>query len=124
MDKLKYNNLDERERNILHIVIEDYIAENRPVASNNIKVKYNIPFSPATIRNILARLEYSGFLSHAFTSSGRIPTDLGYRYYVDHVINQDEIETGSFENVREQLLNISANVDELMQGTALMLAKI
>jgi heat-inducible transcriptional repressor len=124
MDKLKYNNLDERERNILHIVIEDYIAENRPVASNNIKVKYNIPFSPATIRNILARLEYSGFLGHAFTSSGRIPTDLGYRYYVDHVINQDEIETGSFENVREQLLNISANVDELMQGTALMLAKI
>ncbi|MBU0528348.1 heat-inducible transcriptional repressor HrcA [bacterium] len=124
MDKLKYHQLNERESNLLRIVIEDYIAENRPVASNNIKLKYDIPFSPATIRNILARLEFSGFLNHAHTSSGRVPTDLGYRYYVDNVINQDEIETGLFGNVREQLLNVSANVDELMQGTALMLAKI
>lgn len=124
MDKLKYTHLNERESNILRIVIEDYIVENRPVASNNIKVKYNIPFSPATIRNILARLEYFGFLSHAYTSSGRVPTDLGYRYYVDNVINHDEMETGLFEDVQEQLLSISANVDELMQGTALMLAKV
>ncbi|MCJ7802487.1 MAG: hypothetical protein MUP82_09055, partial [Candidatus Marinimicrobia bacterium] len=122
MDKLQYNQLNERECNILRIVIEDYIAENQPVASNNIKLKYNIPFSPATIRNILARLEYFGFLSHAHTSSGRVPTDLGYRYYVDQVINHDEVKTGLLENVREQLLSVSANVDELMQGTALILA--
>ena len=124
MDKLQYNQLNDRESNILRIVIEDYIAENQPVASNNIKLKYNIPFSPATIRNILARLEYFGFLSHAHTSSGRVPTDLGYRYYVDQVINHDEVETGLFENIREQLLSVSANVDELMQGTALILAKV
>ena len=124
MDKLQYNQLNERESNILRIVIEDYIAENQPVASNNIKLKYNIPFSPATIRNILARLEYFGFLSRAHISSGRVPTDLGYRYYVDQVINHDEVKPGSFENIREQLLNVSANVDELMQGTALILAKV
>ncbi|MFC1565648.1 heat-inducible transcriptional repressor HrcA [Candidatus Neomarinimicrobiota bacterium] len=124
MDKLQYNQLNERESNILRIVIEDYIEENQPVASNNIKLKYNIPFSPATIRNILARLEYFGFLSHAHISSGRVPTDLGYRYYVDQVINHDEVKPGSFENIREQLLNVSANVDELMQGTALILAKV
>ncbi len=124
MDKLQYNHLNERENNILQIVIEDYIAENQPVASNNIKLKYNIPFSPATIRNILARLEYLGFLSHAYTSSGRLPTDLGYRYYVDQIINHDEMETGLFENVQEQLYGVSANVDELMQGTAAILAKI
>jgi heat-inducible transcriptional repressor len=93
MDKLQYNHLNERESNILRIVIEEYIAVNQPVASNNIKVKYNIPLSPATIRNSLAKLEYLGFLSHAYTSSGRIPTDLGYRYYVDQVINYDEMET-------------------------------
>ena len=123
MDKLQYNLLNERESNILRIVVEDYIAENQPVASNNIKVKYNISFSPATIRNILAKLEYLGFLSHAYTSSGRIPTDLGYRYYVDQIIVYDEMETDLIENVREQL-SVSANVDELMQGAALMLAKI
>ena len=124
MDKPKYTHLNERESNILRIVIEDYIAKNRPVASNNIKEKYNFPFSSATIRNILARLEHFGFLSHAYTSSGRVPTDLGYRYYVDHVISHDEMETKIFDNVLEQLLNVSANVDDLMQGTALMLAKI
>jgi heat-inducible transcriptional repressor len=124
MEKLQYNQLNERESNILRIVIEDYIAENQPVASNNIKLKYNIPFSPATIRNILAGLEYFGFLSHTHTSSGRVPTDLAYRYYVDQVINHDEMETGLFENVQEQLLSVSANVDELMQGTALILAKV
>lgn len=124
MDKLQYSHLNERESNILRIVIEEYIAANQPVASNNIKVKHNIPFSPATIRNILAKLEYLGFLSHTYTSSGRIPTDLGYRYYVDQIINNDEMETGLFEDVREQLLSVSANVDELMQGAALILAKV
>ncbi len=124
MVKQKYTYLNERESNILRIVIEDYIAENQPVASKNIKVKYKIPFSPATIRNILAKLEYYGLLSHAYTSSGRVPTDLGYRYYVDQVINHDKMETGLSDNIREQLLNISANVDELMQGTALILAKV
>ena len=124
MNNPKYTRLNERESNILRIVIEDYIAKNRPVASNNIKVKYNIPFSPATIRNILAKLEYFGFLSHAYTSSGRIPTDLGYRYYVDQVINQDETKTILFDNIQEQLLSLSANVDELMQGAALILAKV
>lgn len=124
MDKPKYTLLNERESNILRIVIEDYIAENRPVASNYIKVKYNISVSPATIRNILARLEYFGFLSQAHTSAGRMPTDLGYRYYVDNVISHDETETILFEDVREQLLSVSANVDELMQGAALILAKV
>jgi len=124
MDKLQYKHLNERESNILCIVVEDYIAENQPVASNHIKIKYNISFSPATIRNILSRLEYSGFLSHAYTSSGRIPTDLGYRYYVDQVINHEEMEIGLFNSVQEQLLSVSANVDELMKGAALMLAKV
>ena len=124
MDKLQYNYLNERESEILRIVIEDYITENRPVASNTIKLNYNVPFSPATIRNILAKLEYLGFLGHAYTSSGRVPTDLGYRYYVDQVLNNDEMETGLFKNIHEQLLSVSANVDELMHGTALILAKV
>jgi heat-inducible transcriptional repressor len=124
MDNLKYSILGERDSGILRIVIEDYIAKNRPVASNNIKVKYKVPFSTATIRAILAKLENHGLLSHAFTSSGRIPTDLGYRYYVDNVIGHDKTESESYENIFEQLLNVSSNVDELMQGTAQMLAKV
>ena len=124
MDKLKYTILDARESEILRFVIEDYINENRPVASNSIKLKYNIPFSPATIRNILSKLEKLGFLSHTHTSSGRVPTDLGYRYYVDNVAYQTNIEKSTIDDINKQLLNLSANVDELMQSTAYMLAKI
>ena len=65
-----------------------------------------------------------GFLSHTYTSSGRVPTDIGYRYYVDNFINHDTLKTGLTENIEKQLLSISSNVDDLMQETALMLAKI
>ena len=124
MEKLKYTRLTERESDILRIVVEEFIVENRPVASNSLKYKYKIKFSSATIRNIFARLEHLGFLRHTFTSSGRIPTDLGYRYYVDHFVNTDLIESKINSDVKEQLMKISSNIDELMQETALMLAKV
>ena len=124
MEKLKYAQLNERESDILRIVVEDYISENKLIASNYLKTKYKIPFSSATIRSIFAKLEKMGFLSHTYTSSGRVPTDIGYRYYVDNFINHDTLKTGFTENIEKQLLSISANVDDLMQETALMLAKV
>jgi len=124
MEKLKYIHLNARESDILCIVVEEYISENNPVASNYIKLKYRIPFSSATIRNTFAKLESLGFLSHAYTSSGRIPTDIGYRYYVDKFIDLENVNTIIDENIEKQLLSISANVDDLMQKTALMLSKV
>jgi len=124
MEKLKYAQLNERESDILRIVVEDYISENKLIASNYLKTKYKIPFSSATIRSIFANLEKMGFLSHTYTSSGRVPTDIGYRYYVDNFVNPDTLKTGFIDNIEKQLLSISSNVDDLMQETALMLAKV
>ena len=69
-----------RGRTILKMVIEDFVRTAHPVASKRLKDKYNIELSSASIRNTLHSLEEVGLLNHIHTSSGRIPTDIGYRY--------------------------------------------
>jgi heat-inducible transcriptional repressor len=75
--------LDERSKQILLAVISCYIATAEPVGSRTICRKYNFRLSPATVRNIMADLEELGYLQHPHTSAGRLPTDQGYRFYVE-----------------------------------------
>jgi heat-inducible transcriptional repressor len=75
--------LDERSRRVLNAVVRSYIDRPDPVGSRFVTRKYSFEFSPATIRNIMADLEEMGFLSQPHTSAGRVPTDKGYRFYVD-----------------------------------------
>jgi len=84
--------LSEREHLVLMTTIEDYIEVNHPVGSNFLKKRHLFSFSPATIRNTLACLESKGMLTHTHTSSGRIPTDEGYRYYVDKLSDSEKME--------------------------------
>ncbi len=79
--------LDERSRQILNAVIQSYINRPDPVGSRYVTKKYDFGVSPATIRNIMADLEEMGFLSQPHTSAGRVPTDRGYRFYVDSLLN-------------------------------------
>ena len=76
----------DRDKAILKMVIEDFVDTAHPVASKRLKEEYNLELSPATIRNTLHFLEEVGLLSHIHTSSGRIPTDFGYRFYVDELL--------------------------------------
>jgi transcriptional regulator of heat shock response len=80
---------ESRKRAILAATINKYIQEAEPIASEDISREFDL--SSATIRNIFAELEESGFLIHPYTSGGRIPTDNGYRYYVDFLIQQIEL---------------------------------
>ncbi len=75
--------LKEREKAILRFIIHQFILTANPVGSRNISKKYNVGLSPASIRNIMADLEDLGYLDHPHTSAGRVPTDKGYRVYVD-----------------------------------------
>src|SRR4030043_595586 len=75
--------LDERSKKVLCAVIQNYINPPDPVGSRTVAKKYSFGLSAATIRNIMADLEEMGFLSHPHTSAGRVPTDRGYRFYVD-----------------------------------------
>ncbi|MFA5320173.1 MAG: DeoR family transcriptional regulator [Candidatus Omnitrophota bacterium] len=80
---------DARRKAVLSSAINMYIREAEPVASEDLSLEFDL--SPATIRNIFAELEESGYLTHPHTSAGRTPTDKGYRYYVDFLLAQLEL---------------------------------
>lgn len=81
----------EREEEILDLVIESYIKESKPIGSSHLCDNHHLPYSSATVRNIMEVLEKKGFLSHTHTSSGRIPTQEGFRRYVGHLKEEDII---------------------------------
>lgn len=117
-------NLSDREAQILFATVESFIQTTVPVSSNYLKKRYGFTISPATIRTTLANLEKKGFLKHIHTSSGRVPTDFGYRYYVDSVQSRNPSISVLPEKIAENLVTIASNVDELLNATAMMLAKI
>ncbi|MFH1851745.1 MAG: heat-inducible transcriptional repressor HrcA [Candidatus Neomarinimicrobiota bacterium] len=116
--------LTEREQLVLKITVENYIELMRPVSSNFIRSRHLPTLSPATIRNTLAQLEQYGLLSHMYTSSGRVPTDAGYRYYVDQLLKIDSIPGNLDDQLNRLLTSVSNNVDELMQAVAGMLSQV
>jgi len=83
--------LDERKRFILKAIIDDYIFSAEPIGSRTIARKYNMSISPATIRNEMADLEEMGYLEQPYTSSGRVPSDKGYRFYVDFLMKNEKL---------------------------------
>lgn len=116
--------LSAREARILIATIESYIATSSPISSRFLKRHRQYAFSPATIRNILARLEKMDLLTHPHTSSGRIPTDQGYRYYAEQTSTASSELMPEYEFLLEELTTVATNVDKLMEATAIMLAKL
>lgn len=84
--------LSARKRHILQAVVTDYIKSAQPVGSRTVSRRYKIGLSPATIRNEMADLEESGYLMQPHTSAGRIPSQKGYRYYVDQLMEAPDLE--------------------------------
>ena len=87
--------MDKRAADILLVIIEEYVNSAEPVGSKSITEKYPLGVSSATVRNEMHKLEEEGYITSLHTSSGRIPTDKGYRFYVDYLtehIRQREIE--------------------------------
>src|SRR5437868_14548635 len=77
--------LTQRQEEVLRRVIEEYVSTGEPVGSKNLVERSGLPFSPSTMRNVLAELEGLELLTHPHTSAGRIPTERGYRYYADRL---------------------------------------
>lgn len=123
MIREKYIQLTTREASILKLTVEEYIVTNRSIGSDYLKKRYHLDISSATVRNDLAKLESMGLIKQPFTSSGRIPTDLGYRFYVDNLMEESPIQSESVMQWSSTLSQMSTNVEELMQATATMMAK-
>lgn len=119
----KPESLNERERDILRHVVYNYIQTAVPIGSRYISKRFETQLSPATIRNVMADLEEFGYLSHPHTSAGRVPTDLGYRYYVDFLMEIEELSEKEKRQIEEQL-DSSDSADSLLRETSKLLGKI
>lgn len=111
-DSLKNRLLNDREQSILRALVYDFISTGKPVGSRSFVQKYNFSISPATMRNIMADLENMGYVQQPHTSAGRVPTDSGYRYYVDSLLEKYRSFSGNVE-VNEDVLEREVQFDKL-----------
>lgn len=116
--------LNEREKSILRYIIHQFILTAHPVGSRNLSKKYQIGLSPATVRNIMADLEEIGLLNHPHTSSGRIPTDLGYRFYVNSLMETPKLSKKEINIIESQFDQLNANTDEILKITSSILSSL
>lgn len=116
--------LDERKLKILQAIITDYIATAEPVGSRTIAKKYDLGVSSATIRNEMSDLEEMGFIIQPHASSGRIPSDLGYRLYVDRMLKQQKLGDED-KKIVNTMINRNVNqIEYLMNETARLISKM
>lgn len=115
--------LSDREQSILWHVVHNFIQTAVPVGSRFISKHYALNLSPASIRNVMADLEELGFLSHPHTSAGRIPTDIGYRFYIDYLMKVQQLSDQEKEQIHQQL-DAANDAEELLRETSKLLGKI
>ena len=122
-----FHDLSERERQVLSIIIQAYVMNAAPVGSRYIAKNYNLGLSDATIRNVMADLEDEGYISQPHTSAGRIPTDKGYRYYVDLIMRVQRIDEEEKKRIDRnfKLLNYDPKDSaDVLQAAAKVLGSI
>lgn len=124
-------NQEEREKLVLKYVVRHHIHSGAPVGSRLLSKQLPFESSPATIRNIMADLEEKGYLGHPHKSAGRIPTDLGYRAYVDAMLDPETLSAeeeaaiqAAVSQVRERITGIADGVEEILFYTSRALARI
>ena len=116
--------LNKRKKQILQAIVEEYIETAEPVSSGNLVENGKIDFSSATIRNEMAELEKIGFIEKPHTSAGRIPSQKGYRYYVDELLREDKLTKREMEYIREKLETKVNNLEELTKIATTTLSEI
>jgi len=119
---LEEKEVRERKDKLLQTVILEYIRTGHPVPSSIVSQFGEIKLSSATVRNLLHELEEEGYLTHPHTSAGRVPTDKGYRYYVDYLINLQEVLTGEQRQIENDYTRRIEEVEGLLGQTSRMLA--
>jgi heat-inducible transcriptional repressor len=96
----------------LRYVVDEYVNSGQPVASRTVAQKYRLPISPATIRNEMMRLEEEGYLHQPHTSAGRVPSDKGYRYYVEWLMREETPPEAVRQRIREEMWQAARRLEE------------
>ncbi|UPK73675.1 heat-inducible transcriptional repressor HrcA [Nocardioidaceae bacterium SCSIO 66511] len=115
--------LDERKLSVLRAIVEDYVSTQEPVGSRSLVERHGLGVSPATVRNDMAALEEDGFIAQPHTSAGRIPTDKGYRLFVDRLAAVRSLSTPERRAI-ETFLDGAVDVDDVVQRSVRILAQL
>lgn len=116
--------LDDRKTAILSAVVQEYISTAQPVGSSHIAEAPAIKVSSATVRNEMAQLEHEGYLVQPHTSAGRIPTDKGYRYFVDHLTQPGRLDKATTRQVGDFFSTANGRLEEMLHQTSNLLAAL
>jgi heat-inducible transcriptional repressor len=116
--------LDERRRDVLRTLIQVHIDTGEPVGSESLSRTLNRALSPATLRNIMADLEALGYLDHPHTSAGRVPTDEGYRFYVDSLMERPPLPPGEAAAIASALGGGDASAGQAMERASQILSRL
>jgi heat-inducible transcriptional repressor len=118
--------LNERERTVLRYLVHDFIETAIPIGSRYISKRHEdvLGLRSASIRNVMSDLEYLGYLNHPHTSAGRIPTDLGYRFYLDQLMEVEALPARNKREIRRTLDQAVGEADELLKEASKILGKV
>src|SRR5690606_28372208 len=112
-----------RQIDVLRAIVQDYVRSREPVGSRTLVERYDLGVSPAPIRNDMAALEEAGYITQPHTSAGRIPTDKGYREFVDQ-INVVKPLSGAERRAISELLEGAVDLDDVLERTVRLLAQL
>lgn len=115
--------LTDRQINIIKTIVEEFTETAQPVGSVSLENKYRLGFSPATLRNEMAVLEEKGFLAQPHTSSGRVPTSLAIKFYVNELMREKELSVAEEVNVKSRVWDHRFNTDDLLREATRVLAE-
>src|SRR5438876_11863932 len=113
--------LDDRKLDVLRAIVEDFVSTNEPVGSKSLVERHHLGVSPATIRNDMAVLEDEGYIAQPHTSAGRVPTDKGYRLFVDRLSSVKPLSPAERKAI-ETFLAGAYSLDEVVARTVRLLA--
>lgn len=116
--------MTEREKLVLSAIVNYYLTYGDTVGSRALVKKYGIDFSSATIRNVMSDLEDEGYIAKTHISSGRIPTDKGYRYYLDELLEIEKLTKIEQENIEQTYKKRMEELDSILQQTSALLSKM
>ncbi|MDR2708390.1 MAG: heat-inducible transcriptional repressor HrcA [Elusimicrobiota bacterium] len=114
----------ERKLKILSAIIHHYVKTVKPVGSDVLIEQYGIELSPAAVRNIMAELEKEGLLTHPHTSAGRLPTDLGYRAYVDSIVRIQEFALDQKQQLIREFEQKNQEIEDVLSETSKILSAV
>jgi heat-inducible transcriptional repressor len=116
--------LDERKAAILRAIVEQYVESAQPVGSQTVTHTTGLGVSAATVRNEMSVLEREGYIAQPHTSAGRIPTDRGYRYFVDHLAGASQLSAPERRRIAEFFTSATVAMDDLLRQTSHLLARV